>query len=94
MRSYDLTLILSTNLDKTSVDKTLDKIKKSITDSGGKISSVNEWGKKNLAYKIKKQDQGIYYHLDLEFAEKEAQPLEARLRIEQNLLRHLLVRKE
>ncbi len=94
MQKYDLTLILNSTLEKSDLDKVLEKIKKAVTDPGGKIENIEEWGKKEMAYDIKKQKQGVYYNLLLEMEEKEAVTLEGKLRIEQNLLRHLLVRKE
>jgi len=94
MRSYDLTLILHSGLDETSQEKVLDKIKKIISDAGGKVDKIDEWGKRELAYPIKKQKEGFYLLLLLELEGKEAKTIEEKLKFEEAVLRHLLVRKE
>lgn len=94
MRKYDLTLILNPDLDKDGQDKLLEKVKKMILQAGGKVSQVDEWGKKELTYTLKKQKEGFYLNLVVEIEGKEAQALEAKLKIEESLLRHLMVRKE
>lgn len=94
MRNYDLTLILSIGLDKETQEKILAKIKKIIEDAGGKIGKIDEWGKRQLSYPIKKQKEGTYLNLALELPGKEAKALEEKLKLEETVLRHLLVRKE
>ncbi|TSC53204.1 MAG: small subunit ribosomal protein S6 [Microgenomates group bacterium LiPW_16] len=94
MRSYELTLILNAGLDKSSQEKVLTKIKKIIDDSGGKMGKVEEWGKRQLSYPIKKQKEGVYLLLTLELEGKEAKKIEEKLKLEESVLRHLLIRKE
>lgn len=98
MRGYELTLILKAELP---TDKVLAKIKKIIADTGGKVGEVTEWGKREFSYPIKKpaspaggQKEGVYYLLNLELEGKEAKKIEEKLKLEEAVLRHLLVRKE
>ncbi|MBI4999629.1 30S ribosomal protein S6 [Candidatus Gottesmanbacteria bacterium] len=93
MRSYELTLILNSEIDKSSQEKILSKIKKIIADAGGKVGEVTEWGKRQLSYPIKKQKEGVYLFLNLELEGKEAKKIEEKLKLEENVLRHLLVSK-
>lgn len=94
MRSYELTLILNAGLPKADQEKTLTKIKKIIDDSGGKVGKIDEWGKRQLSYPIKKQKEGVYLLLTLELEGKEAKKIEEKLKLEEAVLRHLLIRKE
>jgi len=94
MRSYELVLILSSALEKAEQEKILGKIKKIIAEAGGKVGEVTEWGKRELAYPVKKQNEGIYLFLNLEIEGKEAKKIGEKLKIEESVLRHLLVRKE
>lgn len=94
MRGYELTLIFHPGLEKTDQEKLLDKVKKIVEDATGKVVKVDEWGKKLLSYPIAKQKEGVYILLTLELEGKEAQKLEEKLKIEEKVLRHLLVRKE
>lgn len=94
MRTYDLTFILSSALAKEEQDKEITKIKKFIEDAGGKAGKLDEWGKKELTFPIKKQLEGNFFNLGLELEGKEAKATEDKLKLEEKILRHLLVRKE
>src|SRR3989304_5732222 len=94
MRTYDLTLVLNVALDKAGQEKVLAKIKKLIEDSGGKLGKVEEWGKKELMYEIKKQKEGVYFNFALELDEKETKAIEEKLRMEEAILRFLLIKEE
>lgn len=93
MRKYDLTLILSSQLDKEALDKVQDKVRKFVADTGGKVEKIDEWGKRQLSYPIKKQKQGTYFNLTLELDEKGVRIFEDKLKIEDMILRHLLVKR-
>lgn len=94
MRNYDLTVIVDARLDKDALDRALAKVKKVIEDAGGKIGKIDEWGKKELAYPIKKQKQGIFYNSVVELDAKNIKAVQDKLKIEDTILRYLLVRKE
>lgn len=94
MRSYYLTYILATETAGEEKDKIAAKIKKLVEEAGGKIVKADEWGKRQLAYPIKKQTEGFFINMNLEFEGKEAKPIDEKLRLEERILRHLLVRKE
>lgn len=94
MRDYELTLVLKAGLADQEREKLLEKIKKLIEAAKGKIESQDLWGKKALAYLIKKEKEGVYVHLVLSLPEKETDPLERKLKIEEGVLRNLLVRKD
>ncbi|MCL4353015.1 30S ribosomal protein S6 [Patescibacteria group bacterium] len=94
MRTYELALILRGSLIKPKRDKLLDKIRSLISDA--KITKVDEWGEKALAYPIKKENLGFYFLFELEQADDKPLPLsdlEKKLLAEEDVLRHLLVRK-
>lgn len=93
MRDYELTLILRPNLSDEIRERLLEKIKKIVEDAKGKIESQDLWGKKTLAYPIKKENEGVYVYFILTFPEKEVLPLEKKIKIEEGILRHLLLKK-
>ncbi len=92
MSSYELTLVLDAALEKASLEKLVEKLRKIITDNDGKVAKMEEWGKRVLTYAIKKQKEGVYYFLNLELAPTKARAVEDKIKIESSLLRHLLVR--
>ena len=90
MKAYELSVVLHPDLE-IDLDTPLKKIKKIITDNGGKVLKEEPQGKKRLAYRINKQDYGVYVYLDLELPPEAAQKIDAILNITDESLRHLLV---
>jgi len=91
MRKYRLVLILKRALDKKAVDTILADVKKNAGDV--KNDKVTDLGEKKFAYKIKKEQSGMYIMWEFE-AEKVSLELEAKLRLNEDVLRHLLVRMD
>lgn len=100
MNSYYLTLILNPDLEEKALLEFLnDKIKKVISGSSTslgtgdeKVVSENMWGIRNLAYPIEKQKKGFYAHFEFETEPKVVKALDKSLKLEENILRFLLVR--
>lgn len=90
MRSYELVLVLKSDLTEGDKKKILENVKSYLTNL--KISKQEEWGVKELSYEIKKQKEGLYIKLDLE-GENIPLDLEKKLITSDNILRHLLLRK-
>ena len=93
MRDYELTLIVDPDLTSEKQKKLQEKIKKVITDLKGEVKKVAEWGKKELTYPIKKKDVGYYFLWNLKLSSKAASKLESKLKLEEGLMRYLLVRR-
>lgn len=89
MRKYRLVLILKRELDKKLIEKVINEVKK--TAGEVKNDKLTELGEKKFAYKIEKEQSGNYIVWEFE-AEKVSLELEAKLRLNDNVLRHLLVR--
>lgn len=101
MNSYLLTLVLKPDLEEGERKTLLDNVVKRIlgedpsTSSGqvGKIIKEDLWGQKDLAYPIKKQTKGFYAHFELEADPKNTKGLDKSLKVEENILRYLLIRR-
>lgn len=89
MRNYRLVLILKRNLDKKEVEKLLSDVKKWAGDV--KKDALKEVGEKKFAYKIGSEQSGNYIIWDFE-AERVDSGFENKIKIQDNILRHLLVR--
>lgn len=89
MRLYDLVLILRSSLSEKEREKLLETVKSWLKDV--KIVKEESWGQKPLAYKIKRELSGHYHKLELE-AETIPTDFEKRLLLQENVLRHLLLR--
>ena len=65
-----------------------------VTRFGGTVTEVEDWGKKRLAYEIQHMKEGFYYFIQFEADAACPAELEKRVRIMDNVLRYLVVRKD
>ena len=63
MRSYQSVLILKPDIEESRVEEALAKIEELIKSNGGAILKTEKWGKKRLAYRVKKNRFGVYLNL-------------------------------
>ena len=93
MNLYELTIVLpekSTPAKKKSVSETIEKIAKV---NGGKIAKSDDWGEKGFAYPISKNNSGSYLYFELELEASSVKSLNDKIKLEDGILRHLLVNK-
>jgi small subunit ribosomal protein S6 len=93
MNNYELMIVIHPDLDEEAINQALEKIKDWINKAGGKIEKTDNWGKKHLAYEIQKQNEGIYYLLNLSMLPTSVADLEKNLRILEPVMRFLIVAK-
>ena len=91
MRNYELMVVIDPSSDSEKIDRTVAKIQETITEKGGKIVSVDNWGRRRLAYEIERRQYGFYVLSTFEFDPKEVKDLDRLLRLNQMVLRHLVV---
>ena len=93
MNKYELALVISAKLDDEARTAVLDRAKEYISRHGGVVGETEEWGKRKLAYEIQKQTEAYYYFVQFEAEGETPNELEGRMRIMDNVLRYLVVRK-
>lgn len=87
-------MVLSTQLDSDeAVDAVLSRLSKVISDAGGTVGEIERWGRKRLAYPIKRQNDGFYFRIPFEGEAAVARELDRVVRITDAVLRHLIVRR-
>ncbi len=92
MREYENLIIFDPENGEENISKKTDKLKE-IIEKKGKVSNINKWGMRQLAYPINKKEQGYYVLLEFT-AEKELLPeLDHELKLSKDILRHCIVRK-
>jgi len=94
MRNYEITYIVHPDLDETAFKKLNDLVSSWIKDGGGKITKSDIWGKRKMAYAIRKQDEGQYVLLQVEMARSFGSELERQLGLQESVLRYLIVAVE
>ena len=91
MNEYELTVLYHPDLE-IDIDKALAKVDKILKDNKAKIVKVDNWGKRKLAYPIKKQDHAIYVYYDIELAGDSVSKVEGVLNITDEVIRYLIVK--
>lgn len=94
MNKYELALVVSAKIEDDARTATVEKAKEYITRAGGTVTEVEEWGKKKLAYDIQKMSEGYYYFIQFEAEAEAPAQIEENIRIMDNVLRFLCVRKD
>lgn len=94
MRKYELTVIINPDLEEKKIKELIDKIKGLVEKEKGKVVKLNEWGKKTLTYLIKKHQDGFYFLLELELEGRVAREIEKKVKLEEEIIRYLMVRKD
>jgi small subunit ribosomal protein S6 len=92
LHDYELVVIISPELADEAVDGVMNRITKFITDNGGSVANIEQWGKKKLAYPIKQFTEGNYVLARFKMKPRLSKELEASLQISEEVFRHLLIR--
>jgi small subunit ribosomal protein S6 len=94
LRTYEIAFISAPNTAEDDLSKLNSQIATIVTDRGGKITKVDSWGRRKLAYRIQKFDEGIYTFVYVEGSGNEISEVERRLRVTDFVIRHLTVRTD
>ena len=90
MKDYELTVLIHPDLE-VDIDAPLAKVRDIIKNAGGTITIEDNWGKKKLAYTIKKQDFGVYVYFELKLPADALLKISNTFNITEEVLRYLLV---
>lgn len=90
MHEYEVVFIAHPDLDETNLNSMIEKIKTWITEAGGNVSKVDKWGKRRLAYAIRKQREGQYVLIKAEMAPAFTSELERNLRFLESVMRFMI----
>ena len=94
MSKYELALVVNAKIEDDARTEVIEKIKAMLEGFGATITNVDEWGKKRLAYEIQKMREGFYYFIQFDAASDVPAKVEQDVRIMDNVLRFLCVRKD
>jgi small subunit ribosomal protein S6 len=94
MNKYELALVVSPELDEENLTQMMNKTTQWITDSAGQVIKVDNWGKRRLAYPVRKFRDGIYIFVQAEMEAKGVAEVERNLNLAESVLRHLVIRVE
>ena len=91
MQKYELTVLIHPDLE-SKIDEPIAQVKKLVADNGGSVVKEENWGKKKLAYRIRKENFAIYVGFDVELPAEAPLKISNTLNISDYCLRYLLVK--
>ena len=91
MNKYELAVVISGKLEEDEKNAVLDKVKALVERFNGKITAVDEQGKKRFAYEVQKMKEGYYNFIKFESEADTPAEIEKRIRIMDNVVRYLIV---
>ena len=94
MRDYELMVVLDPNLDEAAIEALNTRVQALATQRNGSVENVDVWGRKRLAYPIGRFRDGFYILLKLQLPPTAAVEIERALKLNESVIRHLLVRSE
>ncbi len=91
LRDYELVVIVSPEVSEENLPSALQKVEQLISAKGGSITSVDHWGRRQLAYPIEKFTDGTYVLNKVKLDPAATKQLEADLLLSDEIIRHLLI---
>ncbi|MBB4071145.1 30S ribosomal protein S6 [Canibacter oris] len=94
MHPYELMVILDPKTDERTVKASMEKFLTAVTDAEGTVESVDIWGKRRLAYEIKKQSEGIYVVVNFTATPAATAELDRQLNLSESVMRTKVLRTD
>ena len=89
MAIYETVVILNSLLPPKELDDIIERAQQVINDNGGKVRTVDKWGKRRMAYEIQKKQYGFYFAIEFEGEGNIPLALQSEYNFNDNVLRYL-----
>lgn len=93
MNQYEIAILYDPDLE-VDLEKATSRVEKIFTDNGATIANTDNWGKRKLAYPIKKHEMAIYVFYTVDMPGTNVQKLESILNITDEVIRFLITRPD
>lgn len=94
MRKYEIVVIIDPDVDERQVSPLMDKHLKTITEAGGTVDNTDVWGKRRLAYEIRKKPEGIYVVLNVTAEPATVKEMDRLMTIDEQIMRTKVMRPD
>jgi small subunit ribosomal protein S6 len=94
LRAYEVMVILEPSLEERTIEPSLDKYLNVIRNDGGTVESVEVWGRRRLAYEVKKNAEGIYAVITLKAEPATVKEFDRQLSLNESILRTKVMRPD
>ncbi len=93
-RDYELGFILSPEVNEEQTRTLLERVEQIVNINGGQVVRVNQWGRRRLAYPIEHHRDGFYVFIDMILTPESVSELDRTLKVSEEILRHLIIRRD
>jgi len=93
MNEYELTVVLSEKTTAAKKKSVTESIKKIVELGKGEFGAVEDWGVKELAYKIAKNEKAVFLHMLLKLDPSFVKQVDTKLKMDNDIIRYLIVKK-
>ena len=94
MRDYELVMVVSPEVGDEGLSATVERVQGFIQQSGGEVKQVDQWGRRRLAYPIRRLLEGYYVVAQFSLDPQAVRALEGNLELAEDVIRHLVVKLE
>ena len=91
MKIYETTIIFDPGLEEARINEEVERVSQSVGQAGGEVLEIQRWGKRKLAYNIRKRRDGTYVHVKHKSPPELIGDMDRRFRLNELVLRHLTV---
>ena len=93
MNQYEIAVLYHPDLE-IDLEKATSRVEKIFADNGGKVTNVDNWGKRKLAYPIKKNESAVYVIYTVDFPAENVRKVESTLNITDEVIRFLITKPD
>jgi small subunit ribosomal protein S6 len=94
LHEYELVVVINPDIAEEDVPAAIDRLNNAVTSRGGEVAEITPWGRRKLAYPISRHNEGNYVVSQIRLDPARAHELEGGFAISDEVLRHLLIRKD
>ena len=94
MYNYEVALIIRPEIEEEAQTALIERLGELLTSEGGEVADVETWGRRRLAYPIRKIQEGYYYFIQGQFSASVLPELERTIKLNEDILRHMVIRTD
>lgn len=94
MHQYEIALIIRPEVEEEAQQAIIEQLSGLLTAEGGQVTQVEKWGRRQLAYPIKKVSDGYYYFIQGQFSSSVLPEVNRSIKLNDSIVRHMVIRTD
>jgi len=94
MHQYEIALIIRPEVEEEAQQAIIEQLSGLLTAEGGQVTQVEKWGRRQLAYPIKRVSDGYYYFIQGQFPSSVLPEVNRSIKLSDNIVRHMVIRTD